>query len=519
MAFDVEGYRKAAKEAGLSDEDIEKDIAEETKGIAPAAAPADMKNVKVGQDFLGIPEWLQPALGLAGAAAAVTGAGIGVSKLRNRQAKPEAAARVEPSFGIPEVDTFGQPVAEKVSPVADVTDVASRPVGQPRAQLPAPNVPVEAPVAPPAAAPTAPTVAPAGTTPVATQQPAISGYGQQTINAPTGAPSPVAPPTVAAVEPPPMSEMDKIKLEEAKVRLEATKAKAAREQELHEKKLADMQAKSAVQKQQKAGGSLSPMDKTILNNQITAAAASDVKATLDKKKPVPAPAPAPAPVATATPAAAPVVTAPQAAAPVAPPATPATPELETALGKPTVTTGSGMPAYAGQGGESAKMKKEFGSIADVPKGYVFVPGGQYMDITRNAVGQEAFTTKLGEFGGYPKTTEAAYEQSRAINKSLGRLSREEAKAAGVAVGDVTPSITKKVAGSKMVKVAGVGGALISLADVASAKEAANTIGEMLLPIGATPSELQSGKLTEKQLRAYAEAQKLGSPYRSVPPPR
>jgi hypothetical protein len=87
------------------------------------------------------------------------------------------------------------------------------------------------------------------------------------------------------------------------------------------------------------------------------------------------------------------------------------------------------------------------------------------------------------------------------------------------LGDVTPSITKKVAGSKLVKVGGVGGALISLADVASAKEARQTIGEMMLPIGATPSELQSGTLTAKQLKAFEEAKKLGSPYRSVPPPR
>jgi hypothetical protein len=193
--------------------------------------------------------------------------------------------------------------------------------------------------------------------------------------------------------------------------------------------------------------------------------------------------------------------------------------VESVLGKPTVTTGSGMPAYAGQGGESAKMKKEFGSIADVPKDYVFVPGGQLMDITRNAVGQEAFTTKLGEFGGYPATQGQAYAQAREINKSLGRMSREEMKAAGKELPEPTKAITKSVAGSKMVKVAGVGGALISLADVASAKEAAQTFGEMLLPIGATPSELATGKLTEKQLKAFQEAQKLGSPYRSVPPPR
>lgn len=510
MAFDIEGYRKAAKEAGIPDDEIEKDIAEETKGMTPAADPVDMKNVKVGTDFLGIPEWLQPALGLAAAAGAATAVGIGAGKLRNRQAKTEApSARVEPSFGIPEVDAFGQPTAEKVAPVADVTDVASRPVGQPRAQLPGPVTPVEAPVAAPNA-PVAPTVAPAATTPVAVQQPAISGYGETKLNAPEGVPSPIAPPAVAPVEPKPLSDLEKIKLEEAQIRLQAAKDKAAFDAEVRQKKLESLTttAKKSVEKQQKGGGGLSPMDKTILDNQIKAAAASDVKETLAKTAAVPPAAPPAAPTtpaATATPA-----------APVAPPTKPA---VESVLGKPTVTTGSGMPAYAGQGGESAKMKKEFGSIADVPKDYVFVPGGQLMDITRNAVGQEAFTTKLGEFGGYPATQGQAYAQAREINKSLGRMTREEMKAAGKELPEPTKAITKSVAGSKMVKVAGVGGALISLADVASAKEAAQTVGEMLLPIGATPSELATGKLTEKQLKAFQEAQKLGSPYRSVPPPR
>jgi hypothetical protein len=323
-------------------------------------------------------------------------------------------------------------------------------------------------------------------------------------------PSPIAPPAVAPVEPKPLSDLEKIKLEEAQIRLQAAKDKAAFDAEVRQKKLESLTttAKKSVEKQQKAGGGLSPMDKTLLNNQITAATASDVKETLAKTAAVPPAAPpaAPAtPAATATPA-----------APVAPPPKPA---VESVLGKPTVTTGSGMPAYAGQGGESAKMKKEFGSIADVPKDYVFVPGGQLMDITRNAVGQEAFTTKLGEFGGYPATQGQAYAQAREINKSLGRMSREEMKAAGKELPEPTKAITKSVAGSKMVKVAGVGGALISLADVASAKEAAQTFGEMLLPIGATPSELATGKLTEKQLKAFQEAQKLGSPYRSVPPPR
>lgn len=52
---------------------------------------------------------------------------------------------------------------------------------------------------------------------------------------------------------------------------------------------------------------------------------------------------------------------------------------------------------------------------------------------------------------------------------------------------------------------------------ASESQKRQMIGEALLPMSLTPSELESGTLTEKQLRAYQEAQKLGSPYRSVPP--
>lgn len=276
MAFDAEGYRKAAKEAGIPDDEIEKDIAEEMQSIAPTAAPADMKNVKVGQDFMGIPEWLQPAVATAAGVAAV-GLGLkGASKLKGRMSEPAPAARIEPTFGIP-----------------DVEPVATQPTVKPTVS------------------------APAATTPVATQQPAISGYGETKLNAPVGAPAPVVPTAPAQpVEPKPMSDLEKIKLEEAQIRLQAAKDKAAFDAQVREKKLESLTttAKKSVEKQQKGGGGLSPMDKTILNNQITAAAASDVKETLAKKQPVPAPA---APVAAAPVAAAPVA---EAAAPVNAPA-------------------------------------------------------------------------------------------------------------------------------------------------------------------------------------------------------
>lgn len=73
---------------------------------------------------------------------------------------------------------------------------------------------------------------------------------------------------------------------------------------------------------------------------------------------------------------------------------------------------------------------------------------------------------------------------------------------------------------KAMKAGGGAAALMAIPGFANAstfKEAMGNIGEALLPMGMTPSELAPGTLTEKQLQAYKEAQKLGSPYRSVPP--
>jgi len=189
--------------------------------------------------------------------------------------------------------------------------------------------------------------------------------------------------------------------------------------------------------------------------------------------------------------------------------------------QPSLMTGSGMPAYQGTGPKGTKLSTNIPSLALVPEDKVFVPGGQFMDIIRNATGQEAYTGNLKKFG-YPETPQKGYETARSINESLGRATREEAKAAGVALGENTKAITQKVGGIKGVKVGGVVGALISLTDLAKAdtlRQGLGNVAEGLMPIGISPSELATGKLTEKQLNAYKEAQKLGSPYRSVPPPR
>jgi hypothetical protein len=97
------------------------------------------------------------------------------------------------------------------------------------------------------------------------------------------------------------------------------------------------------------------------------------------------------------------------------------------------------------------------------------------------------------------------------NIPVQTLNREERKAMGV-----PPPKDYPVLGKAM-KVGGAAGLLMTAGQAANAREAMGNVAEALLPLGMTPSQLATGKLTEKQLEAYKEAQKLGSPYRSVPP--
>lgn len=147
-------------------------------------------------------------------------------------------------------------------------------------------------------------------------------------------------------------------------------------------------------------------------------------------------------------------------------------ETEGKLGPATTTTGTGLAAYVGEGGEKAKIRKNYASIKDVPPDLVWIPGGNNLGLVRNAVGPEAYLENLKKTGGFPLSNQDAIAQSREINRSLGRMTREEAKAAGAPLGQAAKSITKEVSGSKLVKVAGVGGALISLADLALAGQKA-----------------------------------------------
>jgi hypothetical protein len=168
--------------------------------------------------------------------------------------------------------------------------------------------------------------------------------------------------------------------------------------------------------------------------------------------------------------------------------------------------------------------------ADIPKGMVFRSDVGNLDRSLvNILGTEGrlyAKDVLNEgkmFGNYSgkdynkKVSElvGAYgEKLKEITPSIDLTTREGRVAAGLPhTQNYGPAL------GKAAKVGGVLGTLMTVAQSANAKEAAQAVGESLLPIGLTPSEVQSGKLTAKQLKAFEESQKLGSPYRSVPPPR
>jgi hypothetical protein len=179
-------------------------------------------------------------------------------------------------------------------------------------------------------------------------------------------------------------------------------------------------------------------------------------------------------------------------------------------------TGSGMPAFQGTAPPGTPLRKEFSSAANIPSTHAFVPGGQYMDIVRNAVGQDAFTASLLKQGGYPQTPEEAYSLSRLINENMSRMPRDVAKDLNIGLGDTTKAITQKVGGGKAVKLAGTAGALVLMADLASAKtdkekrEAMRNLGEAILPPSMTSTEAGAPTLPAN---AFSESKKLGSPFR------
>ena len=184
--------------------------------------------------------------------------------------------------------------------------------------------------------------------------------------------------------------------------------------------------------------------------------------------------------------AAPVAQVPIEAAPVA--QTPVEQPVKAAVPPPIqeVKTGTGKPAFVGQGPENPKkFKTEYATVGDVPKGFAFVPGAQSIDTVRNNLGQDVYTREFTN-RDFPANYEEAIQTGNDINRSLNRPSREQMKAQGIVPPEPVEGITKRIAGYKLVKVGGIAGALVAVTDLAKAAQAGdrNAMGEMA--IGAIP---------------------------------
>ena len=185
-------------------------------------------------------------------------------------------------------------------------------------------------------------------------------------------------------------------------------------------------------------------------------------------------------------------------------------------------TGTGKPAFAGMGPEAAlnkkgepKLKVDYASVADVPSGFAFVPNAQYIDTLRQNIGQPEYTKAYTE-RLFPLTNEQAIQESKDINKLLGRATRAETKAAGLPPAELTPGITKKTsAGTKPVRVAGTVGALMAISDLAKAETAGQRgmAGANLLEAVLPPGFMMGGAGEgSSAVPGMAQAMLLGSPY-------
>lgn len=413
-AFDVDGYRKAAKAAGIPDSEIENEIKFQTS--APAKTDPFEKGpdgFKLGtaeqiQERIGNDWWHLPA-GLAVLGAAATGLkalmGGGADDPNDPSNRP--TYRFDPKLDVEPIDQ--QPM-QPVKP--QQTNLTPQDLEARAAQLKAP-------------------VAPGATPTIAELDAAFAA--QNPISTPiTAAPVDAPAPTPSAA---PNSPVTSIVTDTVKEMIQETPAQ--------------------------------PTDIT---------------------KPVAAP-----------------VVAPQ---PVAPPQ--------------ELLTGTGKPAFAGQGPAASlnkkgepKFKPEYPDINAVPSGYAFVPNAQYIDTPRQNIGQTEYTKAFTD-RPFPLTNEQAIQESKDINRLLGRATRAEAAAAGLPPAEITPGITKKTsAGTKPVRVAGTLGALIAIPDLAKAETpgqrglAGASLLEAVLPPGFTMSGAGQGSDIIPNADA---AMLLGSPY-------
>lgn len=475
-------------------------------------------------------------LGLLAAGAVGTG-------LKGRKGAGEQGPRVEPTFNDPPPPppppgggprtTFSQ---------ADVTDVASRPVGQPRAQLGGPvNAPMASPVAP---APTAPT-APSG----------IAGGAPAPANVP---PAPVAP-APAPVDPLMQAKLDAI-AEKTRRENEAHANDQRRLDEIHQTKLAN-EAKRAEQKiQGNQGKAVAPTSadeqaQALIKKSEKNALANSV-AQASKQPPTTAPvtvAPPATPTVTTTPPATPEITPPATTTP-APTTTPTeTPEQivakKEAVQKAVLGTETTKPAKWPGGAEGSALQLFGGTKKN------FTPESQAsLEMFKDYVGGQLTMPPSG--GSIHQIDQASKFYEKYTGKPLPRSPEgklvpiPEAQIKELHAG-INTELSDAVKGNKLGplgKGALAAAALLGLTDAVQAAQkgdfgplrqagfdiggpvAAGKLGLGLLSKagGAGFSALTytgglnegEGKELARRRQAFQqESQKLGSPFRSVPPPR
>ena len=451
MAFDEEKFRKLAKEANHSDDEIEaviakqrnlntatgqefgadseKYIQQKAQELRDAGSPVPgTQEPKTEQSTLSkMFDFVKTPVGTA----AATGAAIGLVELARRglasrkTATPEIASKIEPTFTPP--------------------------------ATPAP----EAPKAPAFTGNAQPTAMPA-------QQP----YGATTINAPTGVPGPAVPPSGAAPQPVAPAPVDPIQA--ARIR------KAEAEAAIAEHKLQQLQAGP---KTVASGKAATPGYSEAEMKMVQQGGAASASKALEAQKIAGNVAPKPDPIAaTATPA--------EKASAVAVVES----KPESVVKKPKAAIPAGM------------TKEEFGMMNHLLGTY----GGK-----ENPMAQQAYAQVkeiLGYTPAYPKGQGGSLT-SEETGKILG-WRKESIPGPKVNLTHEMKGILKKGGPAAIA-------AMVLTPEFAKAStaEKRQIIGESFLPIGLTPTELAPGTLTEKQLKAFEQSQKLGSPYRSVPPPR
>ena len=186
-------------------------------------------------------------------------------------------------------------------------------------------------------------------------------------------------------------------------------------------------------------------------------------------------------------------------------------------------TGTGKPAFAGQGPEvtftkkgNPRFKPEYGSLAEVPTGYAFVPEGQNMDTLRQILGQGPYTEEYKK-RNFPQTNELAIQEATAINRTMNRPTRAEMIAAGMTPAPNTPGITQYTSkGTKPTTIRGLGvGALVAIPDLVKAQTAGERAmaGANLLEAVMPPGFMMSGAGEGSgAVPSFDQAMLLGSPY-------